>query len=151
MHPTLATNLQLRKMLLNVINHFTLDELNHIPEGFNNNIFWNAGHIVATQQLLVYSLAGARWSVDKDLIKTFKNGTKPERPYTQEDLDALKGHLTESIKRTQADFEAGAFATYTSYTTETRFTVDDFDSAATFNIYHEGLHMGYILSMQKFV
>lgn len=151
MHPSLATNLQLRKMLLNVVNHFTIEELNHTPEAFNNNIFWNAAHVVATQQLLVYSLAGARWTIGKDFIKEFKNGTKPERIYTTSDLHHLKSHMTDSIKRTQADYEAGALGEYTSYTTATRFTVEDFESAASFNIFHEGLHMGYIMSLQKFL
>jgi hypothetical protein len=29
-----------------------------IPEGFNNNLIWNIGHIIVSQQLLVYKLSG---------------------------------------------------------------------------------------------
>jgi len=41
-----------------MIEDFSLEELNKIPEGFNNNIIWNIAHVIATQQALVYGLSG---------------------------------------------------------------------------------------------
>jgi hypothetical protein len=31
-----------------------IEHLNKIPDGFNNNIFWNIKHTAVTQQALVY-------------------------------------------------------------------------------------------------
>ena len=46
----------------NILNTFfekcSLEELNKIPEGFNNNVIWNIAHVVVTQQLLVYDMSG---------------------------------------------------------------------------------------------
>lgn len=151
MQSTLATTLQLREKLQRKLSSFSMGQLNLIPEGFNNNIFWNAAHIIATQQLLVYSLADARWTVDKAIVKGFRNGTAPDRRYTQDDVDHLNRYISQSIIDTNRDLESGSFTEYTTFQTRTGFTVDSYESAATFNLYHEGLHMGYILSLEKLV
>ncbi len=38
-----------RKHLLSFINDLSTEELNEIPQGFNNNIIWNLAHLTATQ------------------------------------------------------------------------------------------------------
>jgi hypothetical protein len=57
MKTTLAITLKNRTILDNLLNTFSIDQLNNTPEGFKNNIFWNIAHVVATQQLLVYKLS----------------------------------------------------------------------------------------------
>ena len=47
-----------RKLYLNFLNTYNLEQLNKIPDGFSNNIIWNIGHIVVSQQALVYRLSG---------------------------------------------------------------------------------------------
>ena len=60
-----------RKNLLNSIKDLSIDELTKIPNGFNNNIIWNAGHNLATQQLLVYKLSGQSpvipWRINREI------------------------------------------------------------------------------------
>ena len=45
-----------RLLLSNFLEKFSLDQLNTVPKGYRNSIFWNVAHIVVTQQLLVYGL-----------------------------------------------------------------------------------------------
>lgn len=40
----------IRTSVLNLIESLTLKQINEIPAGFNNNIIWNLGHLVATDQ-----------------------------------------------------------------------------------------------------
>ena len=47
-----------RVHLLDVVKDLSIEQLNHIPDGFNNNIIWNLAHIVATQQNICYKRAG---------------------------------------------------------------------------------------------
>ena len=47
-----------RKAFIRLIDDLTIDELNQIPEGFNNNIFWNFAHIVVSTQTLSYVRTG---------------------------------------------------------------------------------------------
>ena len=41
-----------------LVDRLSIEELNEIPEGFNNNIAWNFGHVIISQQMLCYVRAG---------------------------------------------------------------------------------------------
>ena len=58
-------HLQIRENLLYTLETTSLEELTLIPDGFNNNIFWNIAHCVATQQLLHYYLSGNPFRVSE--------------------------------------------------------------------------------------
>ena len=42
-----------RKRHLNFLEDYTLEQLNKVPNGFNNNLVWNIGHIIVAQQSLI--------------------------------------------------------------------------------------------------
>ncbi|GEM_PF-2526923 len=46
-----------RKRLSEMADGHTLEQLNRIPEKYNNNLAWNLGHVVASQQVLCYELS----------------------------------------------------------------------------------------------
>ena len=46
-----------RKHFVSLIENFSTEQLNKIPEGFSNNIIWNIVHCMVTQQGLIYGLA----------------------------------------------------------------------------------------------
>ena len=68
--------LQNRTLLLKIVKNFSLDQLNTVPKGYRNSIFWNLAHIVVTQQLLVYGLSNIPLLVDDVLVKTYRKGTQ---------------------------------------------------------------------------
>ncbi|MBD1422623.1 DinB family protein [Sphingobacterium chuzhouense] len=39
-----------RGIYLSYFENYSLDQLNKIPNGFNNNLIWNIGHIIVTRQ-----------------------------------------------------------------------------------------------------
>ena len=43
--------LQNRKLFSKFIENFSLDQLNTIPDGYRNSVFWNIAHTIVTQQL----------------------------------------------------------------------------------------------------
>ena len=61
-----------RNILLKFLESYSLEQLNKIPEGYNNNIIWNIGHIIASQQGLVYKLSGLPALVSEDFINRIK-------------------------------------------------------------------------------
>mgnify|MGYP006089427823 FL=1 len=44
-----SVTLQNRTLLLKFLDKFSLDQLNTIPTGYRNSLFWNIAHTVVTQ------------------------------------------------------------------------------------------------------
>ena len=51
----------------------------------------------------------------------------------------------------EEDYNAGIFKDYTSYTTSIGVTLNSVKEAIPFNLYHEGIHLGIILQLLKFI
>lgn len=139
-------NRALFKMFLE---NLTLEQLNTVPKGFNNNIFWNIAHTVVTQQLLVYKLSGIPMLLEEEFVDRYKKGTKTEHKATQVEVDELKTLLFSTIEKTKEDYANNVFKTYTEYTVSTKSTLTSTADAIAFNNFHEGIHLGYILAQKR--
>jgi hypothetical protein len=149
MNWTFDITLKNRAILKYFIENISLEELNKIPQGFNNNIIWNIAHLIASQQVLVYKLSGLPTLISNEMIETFRKGSKPERNLTQNEVDEIKGLLFSTVEKTKEDYKNGVFKSYQSYTTSTNSTITNVEDALGFNNFHEGIHLGYILALKK--
>ncbi|WP_395632874.1 DinB family protein [Flavobacterium sp.] len=140
-----------RHLYLKLLNNYSLEQLNKIPDGFSNNLVWNLGHIIVAQQGLVYRLSGLPVNVSEDMTNTYKNGSKPTGQTTQTEVNELKGLLISLMEQTKADYAAGKFQNYTEYTTGTGFHLASTKEAVEFNNYHEALHLGFMMNIRKFI
>jgi hypothetical protein len=138
-----------RNNILNAIKDLTLDQLTVVPEGFNNNIIWNVGHVVATQQLLCYKLSGSEMYLDNDFVDKYKKGTFGTAELSQEELDYIVEQLLLLPTKLENDYSNNIFGGYTSYTTSYNITLSSIENAIEFNNVHDGLHLGYIMAMKK--
>ncbi len=149
MKNVLEMTLQGRKFFYSILKHTPKEQLLLIPEGYRNNIWWNIAHVVATQQILFYKLGGAAVKIPLEIIDKFKKGTVPDGTATDEEIDMIKGFLFSTVEWAQEDYEKGLFANYKEYETSAKITLKHIDDAIAFNMYHEGIHLGVILSLQK--
>jgi len=140
-----------RNLYLKFFENYTLEQLNTIPKGFNNNLIWNIGHIIVAQQRLMYSASGLPMNIASELLELYKPGTKPTAATTQKEVDELKSLLLSVVEKAQVDFAEGKFVSYKEYTTATGFHLESVEDAMEFNNYHEGLHLGYMMSIRKFL
>lgn len=138
-----------RKFLNSFIENLSLSELNKVPDGFNNNIIWNIAHVIVTQQLLVYNLSGLPTIVSKEMIDSYRKGTRPLRDLNQAEVDAISNLLFSTIEKTKDDYDSKLFQTYNQYTVTTKNTISNVEEAIEFNNFHEGIHLGYILALRK--
>jgi hypothetical protein len=145
----LETTQQTRKILYNILKNTPEEQLLKIPEGFRNNIWWNIAHVVVTQQLLVYKMSNLQMRVPQELVDKFKKGTVPDGTATDEEIKVVEALLFSTIEWSQEDYENGLFKEFDEYTTSAKVTLKNVDDAIVFNLYHEGLHLGTILSLQK--
>jgi hypothetical protein len=61
----------------------------------------------------------------------------------------ISGFLFSTVEWTAEDYENGLFQNYNEYTTSANVTLRNVDDGIAFNVFHEGLHLGAILSIQK--
>lgn len=141
----------IREILLKVLDHHSLEQLNKIPPGFNNNIIWNIAHCVASQQALVYKLSGLPVTISEAFIAKYRKDTKPEGDVPQAEVDEIRTLLSTTLAQVEKDFAAGIFVQYNEYTTSLGYTLKNINGALDFNNYHEGVHTGIVMSIRKFV
>jgi hypothetical protein len=140
-----------RQKILETLQNYSLEQLNTIPEGFNNNIIWNLGHMVAAQQGVCYRRAGLNLWVDEEFFNTYKPETKPDGFIGTDGLEQIKEYFTTSLEQLKLDYEKGSFSNYPTWTTRYGVEIDSIDTALAFLPFHEGLHIGYIMAMRKLV
>lgn len=138
-----------RENFINLINDLSIDQINTIPEGFNNNIAWNFGHILVTQQLLCYKLSGLPMLLEDELIEKFRKGTKPKDHITEKELENLKILALSTLESLKNDLMIGIFKEYQEYPTSFGITLNNITDAINFNGIHEGLHLGYAMAMKR--
>ncbi|MBF7091044.1 DinB family protein [Flavobacterium sp. ALJ2] len=151
MNQTFETIRVSRKLTSQFLENYSLEQLNKIPEGFNNNIIWNIAHVIVTQQLLVYKLSGLPMMVSDELVDKYRKGTKPDGAISQVELDEIKSLLFETINQTELDYNAKVFKSYNELTTSLGFALKRIEDALSFNNYHEALHVGIMMSIRKFI
>lgn len=140
-----------RTYLLELIKDLSIDQLNKVPTGFNNNIIWNIAHLTAAQQGLCYFRSGLDFPVDIQYIKPYSVGTKPETFVTTATFATIKELMFSSLDQLLADYNERIFKTYTPVTTRYNVEISNIDEAINFLPFHEGLHQGYILALKRLV
>lgn len=141
---------QIRENLLKILKSTSKEDLLTIPDGFNNHIFWNIAHCVATQQLLHYYLTGNDIQIDRDWIDQYKKGTLPNFDVEESDIEDLAFLLRKTSELLVNHYDKGVFGTqYQSYTTSFGVDLKNIQEAIIFNNMHESLHYGYILAQKR--
>ena len=103
----LALHLKARENIAGLLAPFTLAQLNTVPAGFNNNLIWNAGHVIATCELLTYGLAGKPTPSDRAFIDRYRKGTRPEAPAGQAEADRIVAGLNGGHRQLAEAIENG--------------------------------------------
>lgn len=140
-----------RDLYLEFFEKYTLEQLNKIPVGFSNNLIWNIGHILVCQQVLIYKSSDLQEYISQELLELYKPGTKPTGKTSETEIAELKELLISLIEKTETDYYNGEFKIYNERTTSTGFHLGSLEEAVEYNNYHEGLHLGLMMNIRKFV
>ena len=143
--------IQIRKNTLQAVEHLSTEQLNKIPLNHSNNIAWQIGHMMASQQILCYLKSGAKPRLSQDILEKYRKGTSPADWKEMVALVDLKALFLETAEVFQKDYEAGVFASYESYPTSSGIVLNSIDEAVTYSYGHENLHFGCILMLLKIV
>lgn len=140
-----------REILVSLVNNLNQQQLCVIPNGFANNIIWNLGHILVTQQLLSYGLSNRPFIIDEELIQKFRKGSKPSADFSLEEINTIKTLFIDTITVFETDYQQQKFTNFSQYKTSMGLVLNSIEDSIPFIAYHEGIHFGIILSMMKFI
>ena len=138
-----------RELIFSLIDNLSDEQLLIIPSGYKNNILWNIGHILITQQSLHYFLSRLEMYISREMMQTFRTGTSPTDWKTQPDINEIKKLFLELPVKLAEDYEKGIFKDYRPYKTSVGVSLENFEEALAFNHFHEGTHTGIILGIMK--
>jgi uncharacterized damage-inducible protein DinB len=135
-----------RNELLETVEEVSEEKANLVPEGFNNNIRWNLGHVLLDQYLWVQVLTKEEVPIPKVFNDWFGFGTNPshftaETPKLPELLELLRRQpnvlLEQHGHRLEQEFSPTEMGMYT------------LEQVLIRTIFHEGLHLGAIQAIKR--
>lgn len=151
MENLLSIQLHNRKIFHYYLKQYSLEQLNKIPEGFNNNILWNIAHTMVTHQLLFYKNTGNQLQIPTEWVALFAKGSRPERDMTAQEVKAIDAALFSTYEQFEKDLANGLFKSFSPYTTSTNMVLDSVATTQNFVLFHDGIHLGSVLALAKLV
>ena len=140
-----------REYLLEFVRDLSVEQLNEIPTGFNNNIIWNMGHMIAAQQGVCYKRSGLALHISEEFFLAYKPDSKPEGLVSAEEIEKIKALLLSSINQLETDYANHVFANYTPWTNRYGIEHTTIEDTLCFLPYHEGLHLGYVMALKRLI
>lgn len=133
-----------RLKMLERISELSVEQLNHIPDGFNNNIIWNIGHLLASQESIMYKRSGRELHVEQSFVDSYKNGSRPVVKIESTEIQYIKDLLLTSLDRMEEDLDKDIFSNYIPWAVSIGIEINTYEDALSFLPYHEGLHQSII-------
>nr|WP_315424622.1 DinB family protein [uncultured Pedobacter sp.] len=142
-----------RKAFIRLIDGLTIEELNKIPDGYNNNIIWNFGHIVVSTQTLCYVRTGVlQDATSVKFNEYYKKDTKPTYTVTEEEVAELRTIALESIEKIKEDYANRKFSSITPFITATYgVQLNSIEEVLITTIGHDNVHCGYASALKKYM
>ena len=140
-----------REILSSFLEDYSIEELNKVPDGFNNNLIWNIAHVLAVQQKLAYKTSKLESNIPNSYFLTYNTGEKPTSQLREVEIQDIKRLLKNTIEQTIEDYNNQKFNNFHELTTSTGFHLANIEEALEFNNYHEALHLGLMFNIRKFI
>jgi hypothetical protein len=137
--------------MLTMVSEYSTEQLNKVPEGFNNNIIWNLGHVIAAQQGICYKRSGLDTVVSEAFFESYRPGTKPDKFIDAEEIANIKELLFSTLDQFEADTKKGIFVEYNPVVTRYGVELTSITEAMNFLPFHDGFHMGYVMALKRMV
>lgn len=142
--------LKTRQQAVQLLEGLSIEMINTIPSGFNNNIGWNFIHTIATQQHFFYKLSGLKPVIPNFYMDGYVKGTSPI-PLSFTQIEEAKALALNTVEIAIKDYEEGLFNNFQKYKTGFGVELTCIEDAIAFNPVHEALHMGYIRAYKRLI
>lgn len=135
-----------RSYILGVVENVSDEQADVIPEGLNNNIRWNLGHIYLDQYLWIQAVTKEKSGIPEEFQSWFGYGTSP-RNFSSEtpSLEELKALLKEQ----PANIKEAYGTRLEEEFPPTEMGMHTIEQVLIRTIFHEGMHLQSILDIKK--
>ncbi|WP_180953560.1 DinB family protein [Bacillus sp. T33-2] len=139
-----------RKDTLGILESIPEDLWDVVPEGFNNSVRWNAGHILMDQYLWFYHKIEDEMPL-QGIEAFFAYGTSPkswdamQQPPSREEILAF---LKEQIPFLKETFQ---YRLDEPLLAESESGIKTIGDVISRTLYHEGLHAGALIAMRRHI
>jgi len=142
-----------RQAFINLVNSLSIEQLNKVPSGYNNNVIWNLGHIVVSTPALCYVRTGIRPDASSiEFYQYYKSSTRPTYTVTEVEVAELKSLAIESISRIKQDYLKGLFSDIISFPTSTYIAeISNIEELLITTVGHDNLHFGYAVALRRLI
>ncbi|MCP1145051.1 DinB family protein [Lysinibacillus endophyticus] len=134
-----------RKNILSLLEGVSPEVLDVVPEGFNNNIHWQIGHILTAGELFLFN---GQKNLPENYGQHFAGGTKPadwtnDVPSVEDILVKLQEQLERINQISDDSFEIELEKPFIGNKTV--------GELAAFGAFHESLHLGQIQILKRLI
>lgn len=140
-----------RHSILDLIAGLSPEQMNLVPGPMKNNLIWNLGHLVFTQQMLCYQLGGITPTIDIPFFSQFAPDTHPGAFIGAAEIENIKRTFSEAFEKLTADISLGKLDHYAAWNLPSGIAIENIEDAMATNAVHEGRHFGVIISLIKLV
>ncbi|WP_050613716.1 DinB family protein [Bacillus testis] len=137
-----------RQQLIHLLHTVSEEQADMIPDGFHNNIRWNAGHIYLDQYLWIQHLTKEPIYIPEEYHNWFGHGTSPTvwqtSPPTMKNLILQLSNQVNYIKEKYGNRLEIEYAPIES-------GMQTLSQVLVRTIYHEGIHLSHIQLLKRFL
>lgn len=139
-----------REAFISLLNNLSENQFNEIPDGFNNNIAWNFGHIVVTTQALCYQRTGVEPDFAIPYQAFYGKDSKPTYFIGAEELQLFCELAKSTIDQIETDYHEGRFGEIRSFSTGTyKIELHSIEEVLLTTLMHDNLHYGYAMAQKR--
>lgn len=152
MTPYVIKQLQfVRQLNINLAKSVTEKQALTIIEGHNNHILWNLGHLYVVLEKFTFGWLGEQTHQLEALMPYFGNGSNPkdwdDAVPSLADLIAL---MEQQVQRIESELSHRTKEVFKQpYVTSSGFQLDSLEELMSFDLYHEGMHLGIMKSIKQ--
>lgn len=140
-----------RDITLNTLGKIKEERADIIPQGFNNNIRWNLGHIAFVQEKIVFGISGGTPELPAEYKDLFSAGTSPAdwgehvpslseiRAVLQDQTNRIKAFIPEHYHEDLKE----------PFTNSAGITFNTVGETFLFSFFHEAMHLETIKQIHK--
>ncbi len=131
------------------VNDLSEEQLLEVPDGSNNNVLWNMGHIVYSNCGMTYRRCGLDMPIPEAYIDLFKAGSSPSDWADAPPVKEVVDHFNTGTAKICEDYRAGVFKDFEAFELMPGYKIESIEDVLAFNIFHESVHIGITSKLIK--